>query len=325
MKNYYEILGVGENSTQDEIKKTYKKLSKQYHPDVNPSGEEKFKEISEAYDILGDDNKRRDYDQKRKNPFGQYSDPNFDFNSIFEQMMGGNGHKPKPADKIVELFITPEESFNGVEKTIEVDINKSCNNCNGTGGTRKVCTRCNGSGYIIQTVGTGFFKTQIQSNCFECKGVGEYIVDACGFCYGNGVNSEHSKFNVKIPSNVDNGDFMRMKEMGDEVPKYGRGDLILKIVCEKQNNFEKSNKDLIYYLKLNLKDLLINEQIEIPHPDGPIKINLPENLDTDKPLRILSKGYKTNQGVGNFYIKISVVNDIILSKEQKEKIVDLLK
>lgn len=320
MKNYYEILGVSENATQDDIKKTYKKLSKQYHPDVNPNGEEKFKEISEAYDILGNDNKRSDYDMKRRNPFG-----NGGFGSIFEEMMGHSQRQPKPVDKIIEIVITPEESYKGVEKTIEVDTNKSCESCSGTGGTKKTCTRCAGRGFIIQTVGTGFFKTQMQSNCFECKGTGEHLIDACGVCYGNGVISNHSKFNVQIPNNVDNGDFMRMRGMGDEIPKYGRGDLILKVLCMKHNNFEKSGNDLIYYLKLNFKELLINDQVEIPHPDGNIKINLPEGFDTEKPLRLFKKGYKVDGTVGNFYIKISIQNNLTLTYEQREQINNILK
>lgn len=323
MKNYYEILGVSENATQEDIKKTYKKLSKQYHPDVNPEGEEKFKEISEAYDTLGDDKKRGDYDMKRRNPFGGGGD--FGFGSIFEEMMGQPKRKPKPADKVIEIVISAEESYKGVEKTIEVDVNKSCNSCNGTGGTKKVCSRCAGRGFTVQTVGTGFFKTQIQATCMDCKGVGEYLIDACGFCYGNGVTSNHTKFNVQIPKNVDNGDFMRMRGIGDEIPGLGKGDLILKVVCIKHNNFEKSNADLVYYLKLNFKDLLLNGEIEIPHPDGNIKINLPDNFDTDKPLRLVGKGYKLNNGIGNLYVKLSITNTITLTNEQKEQIENILK
>ena len=321
MKNYYEILGLAENATQEDIKKTYKKLSKQYHPDVNPEGEEKFKEISEAYDTLGDDKKRGEYDMKRRNPFGG---GDFGFGDIFEEMMGQGRRKPKPADKIVDIVVTAEESYKGVEKTIEVDINQSCNTCNGTGGNKKTCNRCAGRGFTIQTVGTGFFKTQIQATCTDCKGVGEFLINPCQACYGNGVVSKTTKFNVQIPKNVDNGDFMRMKNSGDEIPKFGRGDLILKVICVKNNNFEKSQNDLIYYCKINVIDFLTNKELEIPHPDGTLKINLPENFDTDKPLRLIGKGYKMSNVVGNLYVKLSV-NNVVITNEQKEQIENILK
>ena len=324
MKNYYEILGVSKSATQEEIKKTYKTLSKQYHPDVNPNGEDKFKEISQAYDMIGDPIKRKKYDLESQSPFG--FDSSFDFNSMFDEIIGGNSHfKKKSADKVIKIHVSPEESFNGTEKQINININAICNNCEGSGGSKKICNRCNGNGYMTQTVGSGFFKTTIQSNCFECKGAGEFLIDSCNFCNGNGVVLKNSTFNVIIPKNVDNGDFMRMVGIGDEHPKHDKGDIIIQVICSKTNNFEKSKYDLIYYLKLTLTELILLDDIEIPHPNGTIKINIPKNLDTDKPLRIFKKGYKINDHVGDFYIKLSIINNLSLTKEEKDKIITLIK
>ena len=170
-------------------------------------------------------------------------------------------------------------------------------------------------GCLSVPVGSGFFKTTIQSNCFECKGAGEFLIDSCNFCNGNGVVLKNSTFNVIIPKNVDNGDFMRMVGIGDEHPKHDKGDIIIQVICSKTNNFEKSKYDLIYYLKLTLTELILLDDIEIPHPNGTIKINIPKNLDTDKPLRIFKKGYKINDHVGDFYIKLSIINNLSLTND----------
>ena len=331
MKNYYEILGVNENATQDEIKKSYRKLSKQYHPDVNPEGEENFKEISEAYDNIGDENKRVDYDNRRKNPFhGFGAGGGFDINSIFEQMMnsGGNGQnqRMRVPDKIIEVTLTPFESFFGVKKDIEFVANIKCDPCDGQGGDRKVCPTCNGSGFIIQIFGTGMFRQQIQTNCGTCNGNGSIIIHKCGICNGIGLNQTKEKLNVSIPKNVDNGDFMRVRKKGDYyVQIKDRGDLILKVIMDNNSDFEKINLDLIYKKKLDVTEFFLSETMEVEHPEGKLKINFPESLDTEKPLRIPNKGFIDNNVRGNFYIKLSVKKSNNLKEEQINKIKTILK
>jgi molecular chaperone DnaJ len=332
MKNYYDILGVQESSTQDEIKKAYRKLSKQYHPDVNPQGEEMFKEISEAYDNIGDENKRADYDNRRKNPFQGFDvgSGGFDINSIFEQMMNGGGRPTNQRivvpDKIIEVTLNPVESYFGIKKDIEFVANIQCNPCQGEGGERKICTTCNGSGHIIKVFGTGLFRQQVQTACNICNGSGSMLTQKCPICVGSGVNQTKEKLNINIPKNVDNGDFMRVRKKGDYYNQIkDRGDLILKVNMDNSQEFEKINIDLVYKKKLQVSELLLSNTLEIEHPEGKLKISLPDNLDTDKPLRIPNKGFYDNTVRGNFYIKLSVIKNKNLSENEINKINEILK
>lgn len=328
MKNYYDILGVEESATQDDIKKAYRKLSKQYHPDVNPEGEEKFKDISEAYDNIGDPQKRSKYDNMKNNPFAGMGGGGFDFQDIFEQMMGGGGRQQQPIapDKVINLKITPVESYFGIKKDIEYNVLDKCDPCNGSGGDRKICNHCNGQGFIIQVFGTGMFKQRLQSACGACNGAGTVIMKPCITCHGKGLTQKKEKILVTIPANVDNGDFMRIRGKGDyNLGVNNKGDLILKIDMVNDGGFEKIGYDLIYNKKTTPVDILLNDKIEIPHPDGDIRISMPETLDTNTPLRVNGKGYKTPNGNGSLYIKLSVNKTGNLPNEIKEKIKDILK
>jgi molecular chaperone DnaJ len=327
MKNYYDILGVAETATQDEIKKSYRKLSKQYHPDVNPEGEEKFKDIAEAYDILGDENKRQQYNQRKNNPFMGNMGGGFDVHSMFEEMINGNRRQTaKVPDKIINLEVTPIESYFGVQKNIHYDYLVVCNPCNGNGGERSVCNFCNGQGFVTQRVGTGMFQQIFNMTCDYCKGQGSIITKKCNTCQGGGMVKEKESLLVNIPKNVDNGDFLRLGTRGD----FGRntnnrGDLILKIELIKHDSFEKLGRDLIYNLKLNILEILAEKQITLPHPDGKLMINMPKNLNSDKPLRLVKKGYKDVNGSGDFYVKVSVTNEYELSEDKKRDIKEILK
>jgi molecular chaperone DnaJ len=321
MKNYYEILGVNENSSQDEIKKAYKKLSKQFHPDVNPEGEDRFKEISEAYENIGEESKRQTYDQKRNNPFGNFTN-GFDIHSMFEQMMnGGPRQAPKAPDKVLDVVVSPVESYLGTKKELKYTFYNICKPCNGEGGDKKRCQVCNGSGVIIQVFGTGMFNHRIQTQCHGCNGKGSIIENMCKSCSGNGVVVETENLTVSLPKNIDNGDFMRLKNRGDfNTNVKQRGDLILKVTLDNTGLFEKSGSDLIYKKKMTSVELIINEFIDVEHPDGNLKLTKPDMLDTDKPLRVINKGYNINGATGNFYIKISVTND----KKSKESLLQMM-
>ena len=324
MKNYYEILGVDENATQDDIKKAYRKLSKQYHPDVNPEGEEKFKEISEAYENIGDETKRQEYENRRKNPFGDMGGPGFDFNSIFEQMMGVR--KPKAPDKTITIEITPEESYFGVKKEIRLFNNVICYPCDGSGGTKRICNTCQGQGVVIQTFGTGMFTQRAQTTCPHCNGSGSLILNVCKSCNGHGVTKKEDHLQVSIPPNVDNGDFLRLQQKGDYHPQTKMfGDLILKVSMVSDGKYQKMGMDLIYNKKIDPLTLLIEDEMLIEHPDGKLSIKVPEILNTEKPLRITNKGYKTPVGNGNFYIKVIVEKESNIDPEIKQKLKDLLK
>lgn len=322
-ENYYSILGVSETATQDEIKKAYRKLAKENHPDIG-GDEELFKKISVAYDIVGDENKRKEYDMKKNNPFGMGGGSPFDINSIFEEMMGGR-QKAKAPDKVFNLNLTVSESFFGVKKEITLSNFDICDPCNGTGGTKKVCETCKGNGIVNQIFGTGMFRQQFQTQCPSCNGIGATILNACGSCKGQGVSKKEEKVQVSIPRSVDNGDFLRLGQKGDyNVNLKMKGDLILKVNLIGEEKYEKLGMDLIYNKRINPLNLLLDDNMIIEHPEGDLSIKVPEKVNTEKPLRIMGKGFKTPNGDGNFYIKIIVEKEQNLDNETKEKIKNIL-
>lgn len=327
MKNYYDILGVADTASQEEIKKAYRQLSKQYHPDVNPSGEEMFKDIAEAYDNIGDENKRKDYDNKRNNPFANFGGGNFDFSTAFEEMMGGyrNQRPRKAPDKIISIEVTPTESYLGTKKEVKYDYLEICRPCNGDGGETSVCNTCKGVGVITQKIGNGMFTQLLQSPCPSCHGKGKIITNPCHLCHGQGLLVRNEILMVTIPKNVDNGNFMRIQSKGDynQTMKL-RGDLILQVKLNSNDNFEKNGNDLIYYHRLSVLDVLTRKQIKIPHPEGDLLINLPNRVESDKPLRLVKKGFRGEHNSGDFYVKMNITNDFEITEDKLNTIRELI-
>ena len=307
MNNYYEILGVSKDATQDEIKKVYRKLAIQYHPDKNPEGAEKFKEIAQAYDVIGDENKRRDYDNRLNNPFAN-SGGGSQFEDIINQMFGNqsnnpfnNGQRRKSApDKIIKVQISPIESYRGNDKTVNYIKNDKCNVCNGGGGDQQACNTCGGAGFQIKVFGTGFMTQQIRTACGSCAGRGYTLTHRCYSCAGNGVKPNAHEVNVKLPVGVDNGQYLKLSDLGDF--KNGEyGDLVIQIEVVPNDGFEKVNNDLVYNLFLNLEEVN-KDTFTIPHPDGSLVVNALKTFDTSKPLRLRGKGYSG----GDMYVKLNV-------------------
>ena len=302
-KNYYNILGVDRNASADEIKKAYRKLSKQYHPDVNPEGVDKFKEIAEAYDTLGNPDKKSNYDNPSSGMFGG----NFDMNE-FAEMFGFNpfGNKrpqrQTAPEKIITVNVTPEESYLGINKSITYQRQKPCYTCSGNGGERQTCTTCKGHGMLMQNIGNGFFQTVTQRECPSCKGKGTILIKACFECSGIGTKTEFKTLDFKLSHNVDNGDFVRVPNGGDY--HHGTfGNLLLKIQLDRSELWEKSTEDLIYTKTYRSVEEMMEDEIVVPHPKGEIKIKKPEVLDTSSPLRVRHKGYMSAERQGDLFIK----------------------
>jgi len=251
MKDYYKILEVSDNSSPDEIKKSYRNLSKKYHPDVNPDGAEKFKEVAEAYEVIGDPEKKASYDSMK-------------------------------------------------EKTIQYMRENHCEPCNGKGGDRETCKTCGGSGFQVKTFGNGFIIQQMRTACQSCGGRGFSITNKCYICDGRGTKPAVSTVNVKIPHGADNGNFVRLPNMGD-FSNGEYGDLIIQVELNNKDGFEKINDDLVYNLFLTKDDLEL-DKYAIPHPDGDLAITAPKFFDTSKPLRVRGRGYKN----GDMYVKLNV-------------------
>lgn len=311
MENYYDILGVTETATEDEIKKAYRKKSKEFHPDVNPNGEEMFKKVAEAYDTLSDNQKKQQYDFQRKNPGG--GGFGFDFGGgidpweIFERMTGGSfgggRRNNRVPDKVISVSISIFDSFLGNTKKVDYTRKVKCNPCDGKGGERTTCPSCSGRGVHQQRVGNGIFTQIVSSPCPACKGQGSILVRPCGSCNGSGTKDQADSVSFNIPVGIDHGQMMRVGGMGD-FTNGNYGDLVLQINLVQNDNFEKEGNNLIYTAILGLDDLS-KDTILIPHPHGELSVKMPQEFDTNVPLRVKNKGFSMNQ-IGDLYVRLRV-------------------
>lgn len=301
MKNYYKILEVQENSTEEEIKKSYRRLSKKYHPDLNPEGSDKFRDVLEAYEVLIDANKRKEYDFMLRNPNSNGSLHNF-FEQMFNNGGSFNNRNNSPSNKVINLEVSPIESYLGSEKSFFYNRYVGCVDCSGMGGDRNVCSKCNGSGVIISSFGTGFLMQRISSPCDQCKGKGFTIINPCYSCSGDGTTIESKQLKVKIPKNVSSGQYLKLRSLGDYSSDGNYGDLVIRINVLSKDGFEKSSNNLIYNLFLDLSSIN-NEEFIIPHPSGNLTIKSPKLFDTSKPLRVKGKGYSGGDMYVNLHVK----------------------
>jgi molecular chaperone DnaJ len=315
MKNYYEILGVSKDASLDEIKKVYRKLALEYHPDRNPQGTDKFKEIAEAYETLSDDQKRKEYNFKLENPnAGRFGGRNpfggnpfgGNFEDIFSQMFGGGNNQQRrrtAPEKIVDIQISPVDSFKGADIEISYLRKSDCQTCRGTGGEKTGCMVCSGQGYITQRAGTGMFQQILRTVCNACGGKGQIVINACNSCSGSGTKDNPEKIRVTIPKGIDEGQLLRVGGKGDFYSGM-IGDLIIRINMVSKDGFEKNGNDLIYNKFFNL-DELNRAEFEVPHPNGVLSIKFPKEFNTSIPLRVRGKGYVTNM-TGDLYVKMDV-------------------
>lgn len=298
MKDYYKILEVEEKASADDIKKSYRTLSKKYHPDVNPDGGEKFKEIAEAYETLSNPEKKIQYDNSKNNPYQGTS-----FEDMFKNMFNQQSRQPRrkaAPDKVIKLQVTPIESYKGVEKNIHYMRDNHCQSCNGQGGDQQMCTSCNGLGFQIKTFGTGYMVQQIRTACQTCGGKGYTLIHKCFQCGGIGTKQSTNDVKIKLPAGVDSGQYLKLDSLGDfRNGEYG--DLVVQIEMVNSGGYEKMNNDLIYNLYLNLEEAQKDKFI-IPHPDGDLNMDAPKTFDSSRPLRLRGKGYSG----GDMYVKLNV-------------------
>ena len=298
MDNYYEILGVDENATGDDIKKAYRKLAMEHHPDKG-GDEEQFKKISQAYDTLSDDTKRIQYDgQKNGQSFG----------SIFEDLFNtgfSTQRKTNAPEKVINIEIGALESYLGVEKLIKYDRKIKCEPCSGNGGEKLKCYGCKGTGFSTITVGNSMFKQFVRQPCNICRGAGEIYKKTCDSCNGATTQTIKDSIKIKIPNGIGEGQFLRLQGKGDYFNGV-YGNLIVRIFVVPENNFEKREQHLIHQMTLGYNELK-NDSMEIPHPNGKISIKIPDEFDTTKPLRIKHRGYRDEMGnIGDLIIYLNV-------------------
>jgi molecular chaperone DnaJ len=312
MKDYYGILGVSKETSADEIKKAYRKLSKQFHPDVNPEGAERFKEIAEAYDVLSNPDKKQKYDNPASNMFGgDASIEDLLRHMGFNRNPFGGQRRPSAPEKIITLDITALDSFRGSTQQINYKRDIACNTCGGSGGDRTGCGTCGGVGYRMRQMGQSPFQQIIQETCSSCVGRGYTITNACTSCIGKGTQGEFKSMNITLQHGIDDGEFYRVESAGD-FHNGVYGNLLLKVRMKKDTSWEKVGDDLIYNNFLTYDDLT-NESCEVPHPDGNIVVKYPELFDTLTPMRVRGKGYRRER-IGDLYIK----NIVRFKREKKE-------
>lgn len=294
VKDYYKILEIEENFTEDNLKKKYRELSKKYHPDINPSGNDKFKEITEAYDILSNPEKKRQYD------LGRNGNGGYDWSDAFSHFFNNSEPRAAVRDTIVKLVITPIESYNGSEKEINYSQKNPCGGCSGTGGESLVCNTCGGSGRVIKNIVNSLFTTRTAVTCHSCNGLGKTITKVCYTCNGAKTFPKLNNIKITIPVGIDGGQFLKLENLGDWNNGHF-GNLILQIDVDNSKDFQKINNDLVYNLFLDDMQICA-EKYTVPHPKGDLSINALDVFDTSKPLRMAGKGYFG----GDFYVNLHV-------------------
>lgn len=321
-KDYYKTLGLDKNATTEDIKKAYKNLAKKYHPDVNkdPNTQEKFKEINEAAAVLGNEEKRKHYDQygTAETPdFSGFDFHEFRFDDIFDMFSGfeGFGHRQRGRDILVEQEITLEEAFKGCKKEIRIKGTFTCDICNGAGGEgAKNCQQCGGRGHIAHSDFFGIFATR--RTCPECRGTGKIFKLPCTKCQGTGYSQRTKKIEVEIPSGVENGTRLRLKGEGEQ-----GGSLYVMIRIAQHPKFKRNGKDLLTEKEISFATACIGGTTEIETLDGKLELKIPEATQDGTMFRLREKGMTTLYGdKGDLLVKIAIIVPKKLSKKQKEAV-----
>lgn len=357
-RDLYEVLGVSKDASDADIKRAYRKLSKQYHPDINKEAgaEEKFKEIAEAYEILSDSQKRAAYDQyghASYDPnsgfsgggfggfegFGGFGGQGFSgsytggFEDIFDTFFGGGSGRrgnranmPRQgADLQYVMDLTFEEAIFGKEEVIHYHRNAECETCHGTGakpGTDPVtCSKCHGSGVINVERATPFGRMMSQTTCDVCGGTGQEIKEKCETCHGHKHVEETHKVKVKVPAGVENGNQMPLRGQGEAGENGGPyGDLYVIFRVGKSDTFEREGADIFYELPINFAQAALGDEVDVPTVHGKVKLKVPAGTQSGTVLRLRGKGAPRlrGSGMGDQHVTVRVVTPKHLTDKQRE-------
>ena len=351
-RDYYEVLGVNKTATDDELKKAYRKLAKQYHPDMNPGNAEaeaKFKEVNEAYEVLSDKDKRAKYDQ-----FGHAGvDPNFgaggfgggaggfgdiDLGDLFGSFFGGGGfggfggqsqanpNAPKRGASLrASLTITFQEAMAGVDKEISLNRTESCSACHGTGcaagTTAEICPDCRGTGQVRIQRGGGGFAFTTTAPCSKCRGTGKIIHQPCPDCHGEGQVRRSRKVKVHIPAGIDDGQTISMRGQGNGGINGGpAGDLLVTVAVIPDPRFQRDGYDLYLEQAVSFPPAVLGAELQIDTIDGKVKYTLPAGTQTGTTFRLRGKGVPSinGRGRGDQYVTVRVAVPTNLTAEQKD-------
>ena len=347
-RDFYEVLGVKKGASEDELKKAYRKLAKENHPDLHPGDKEceaRFKEINEAYEVLSDPDKRAKYDQ-----FGHAAfDPSqgfgggggfggFEgfggFGDIFSDIFGGfgfgggggrNPNAPRKGDNLrATVNIKFEEAAFGVKKDVFVSKIEQCHDCKGTGcaegTTAEVCPDCKGTGTVMSTKRTPFGMVQSSEQCPKCKGRGKIIHSPCKTCRGIGSVRRQHKVSVSIPAGIDDGQTISLKGQGNAGLNGGpAGDLLITVLVQPHARFERDGASILLDQEISFSQAALGAEVEVPTLDGKVKLNIPEGTQTGTTFRLKGKGvpFLRNGGRGDQFVTVNVAVPRSMTSTQK--------
>lgn len=353
-KDFYKVLGLERNASKDEIKKAFRKLAAQYHPDKKTGDEQKFKEVSEAYAVLSDEKKRAEYDAyghafsgggggAGAQGFGGFNWQDFqqaaggqgfefDLNDIFENFGFGGGGRERRArgrDISIDIELSFKESAFGVTRSVLLNKNNICTHCNGSGakeGTDMTdCTTCNGNGRIRETRQSVLGSFQTVRECSTCKGSGKVPKERCGHCAGAGILRSEDEIEVKIPAGIHDGEMIRMTGRGEAIQNGTPGDLYIKIHVTPHETIRREGSNLIAPLRVKLSDALLGETYHVETLDGAVDIKVPAGVKHGEMLRIKGKGVGSERSRGDFLAKVQIETPTKLSKQAKKLVEELRK
>lgn len=360
-RDYYEVLGIDKNASEDEIKKAYRKLAIKYHPDRNPDSkeaEEKFKEAAEAYDVLHDPQKRQQYDQFGFNApgaggFGGFGETGgFSMDDIFSMFgdvfgghggfggfsgFGGEGSRQGPqyrgSDLRLKVKLSLQEIATGVTKKFKVKKDVTCTHCHGSGAENgsnsETCPTCHGSGVVVKTVTTMLGMMQTQTKCPTCHGEGSVIKNKCHQCHGTGVVKGEEIVEIKIPAGVAEGMVVNVPGKGNAGQRNGiSGNIQVYIEEEENDTFIRDGQDIVYNLLLDFPTAALGGEVEIPTLEGTrVRIKIDAGTQPGKTLRLRGKGLPAVQGYGSgkgdLVVHISIFVPKTLSREEKNMLENL--
>jgi molecular chaperone DnaJ len=353
-RDYYEVLGVTKNSTQEEIKKAYRQMALKYHPDKNPGdkeAEEKFKEAAEAYDVLSNTDKKARYDQfgHAATGAGGFGGGGFSMDDIFSQFgdifgghfhfgggFGFNGRAERPmrrgTDTRIRIKVNLKDIAHGVEKKLRVPRKVACDECNGTGAKNgssySTCKTCNGNGQVIRVTNTILGAMQTASICPTCQGDGKIITEMCGNCRGEGIIRKEEEISFKIPAGVSEGMQLNISGKGNAARRGGiNGDLLVVIEEEKSEELIRDENDLVYSLFISMPQAALGTSVEVPTVDGKAKIKIEPGTQSGKMLRLKGKGLPdiNRYGAGDLLVHVNVWTPQKLSKDERKMMENLSK
>ncbi len=350
-KDYYEVLGVSKNASQDEIKSAFRKLAKKYHPDVSkePDAEAKFKEVQEAYAVLSDEDKRRQYDQfghaaftngggaGGAGGFSGFDFSGFDYGDIFDNIFGGfgggfssgrsNSRARRGSDSLMRMKLTFEEAVFGCKKDIDLDIVEECSECDGKGGFgEETCDKCHGSGTITTEQHTILGSFLSKTTCNKCGGTGKTYQKTCTHCHGNGRVKVNKELEVKIPAGVDNGSRLKLSGKGNSGSNGGpNGDLYIEFVVAEHDFYVRDENDIYIEAPITVTEAILGCKKEIPTLYGNVTLTIPAGSESGEKHRIKGKGInnEATHKKGDMYIVLKIVTPKKLTKEQKRLLEEL--